>query len=71
MEALEAMPPKRKAEKDAESKSAKKEVKTEEDAGPSSGKAGKGTKAGSGKCNPKRVRTLNEGKVAKGPVIYW
>ena len=71
LKALESMPSKRKAEKEAESKPAKKETKTEQDAEPTSGKGGKGAIAGGGKCSSKRVRTLNEGTVAKGPVIYW
>jgi len=81
------MPPKMKAEKEADSMPSKKEVKVEEESGPSSGKAAKvkveeesgpssgkaakGAKAGGGKCSPKRVRILNEGTVEKGPVIYW
>ncbi len=41
----------------------------EAEAGPAPKK--KGGASGSPLVNPKRVRTLKEGEVGSGPVIYW
>ena len=44
--------------------------KRKTEASAENGDSKKQAKGGSG-VNPARVRTLNEGEVKKGPVIYW